>query len=107
MSMKNNSNDTIGNRSRDFPVCSAVSQQLRLRVPPFSLYYFKLLVFINEIESVYCAVQAGSLNEADYVSPSAVIKQDVQYPAIVIVYLSQILVTYFILVNVDILLLTL
>jgi hypothetical protein len=32
MSMKN-SNDTIGNRSRDLPVCSAVPQPLRHRVP--------------------------------------------------------------------------
>jgi hypothetical protein len=32
MSMKN-SNDTIGNRSRDLPVCSAVPQPLRYRVP--------------------------------------------------------------------------
>jgi hypothetical protein len=28
-----NSNDTIGNRSRDLPVCSAVLQPLRHRVP--------------------------------------------------------------------------
>jgi hypothetical protein len=33
MSMKN-SNDAIGNRSRDLPVCSAVSQLLRHHVPP-------------------------------------------------------------------------
>jgi hypothetical protein len=33
MSMKN-SNDTIGNRSRDLPVCSAVPQPLRHSVPP-------------------------------------------------------------------------
>jgi hypothetical protein len=33
MSMKN-SNDTIGNQSRDLPVCSAVPQPLRYRVPP-------------------------------------------------------------------------
>jgi hypothetical protein len=33
MSMKN-FNDTIGNRSRDLPVCSAVSQPLRHRVFP-------------------------------------------------------------------------
>jgi hypothetical protein len=33
MSMKN-SNDTIGNRSRYLPVCTAVSQPLRYRVPP-------------------------------------------------------------------------
>jgi hypothetical protein len=32
MSIKN-SNDTIGNRSRDLPVCSAVPQPLRHRVP--------------------------------------------------------------------------
>jgi hypothetical protein len=32
MSMKNSS-DTIGNRSRDLPVCSAVPQPLRHRVP--------------------------------------------------------------------------
>jgi hypothetical protein len=29
-----NSNYTIGNRSRDLPVCSAVSQPMRHRVPP-------------------------------------------------------------------------
>jgi hypothetical protein len=27
------SNNTIGNRSRDFPICSAVPQPLRQRVP--------------------------------------------------------------------------
>ena len=37
MSMKN-SNDTIGNRTRDLPVCSAQSlNQLRHRVPPFMI----------------------------------------------------------------------
>jgi hypothetical protein len=33
MSMKN-SNDTVGNRTRDLSVCSAVPQPLRHRVPP-------------------------------------------------------------------------
>jgi hypothetical protein len=33
MSMKN-SNNTIGNRSRDLPVCSTVPKPLRHRVPP-------------------------------------------------------------------------
>jgi hypothetical protein len=28
-----NTNDTIGNRSRDLPVCSALPQPLRYRVP--------------------------------------------------------------------------
>jgi hypothetical protein len=39
MSMKN-SNDTIGNRSRDIPVCSAVPQPLRhqQRAAVFALY---------------------------------------------------------------------
>jgi hypothetical protein len=36
LSMKN-SNDTIGNRSRDLPVCSAVPQTLRHRVPPHTM----------------------------------------------------------------------
>jgi hypothetical protein len=35
-----NSNDTIGNRSRDLPVCSAVPQPLRLRLQSAdSLFY--------------------------------------------------------------------
>jgi len=29
-----NSNDTIGNRTRDLPACNAVPQPLRHRVPP-------------------------------------------------------------------------
>jgi hypothetical protein len=33
MSIKN-ANDTVGNRSRDLPVCIAVPQPLRHRVPP-------------------------------------------------------------------------
>jgi hypothetical protein len=33
MSMKN-SNDTIGNRSRDLPVCSAVSQSMHYSAHP-------------------------------------------------------------------------
>jgi hypothetical protein len=37
MSM-NNSNDTIGNRSRDLPVCTAVPQKLRHRVPHIYIY---------------------------------------------------------------------
>jgi hypothetical protein len=36
MSIKN-SNDAIGNRSRDLPVCSSVPQPLRHRVPPFNV----------------------------------------------------------------------
>jgi hypothetical protein len=34
-----NSNDTIGNRSRDLPVCSAVPQPLRHRMPHFKCTY--------------------------------------------------------------------
>jgi hypothetical protein len=32
-----NSNDTIGNRSRDFPFGSAVPQPLRHHVPPYTV----------------------------------------------------------------------
>jgi hypothetical protein len=35
-----NSNDTIGNRSHDLPVCIAVSQPLRYRVPPEVTTYY-------------------------------------------------------------------
>jgi hypothetical protein len=38
MSMKN-FNDTLGNRSRDLPVCSAVPQPLRHRVPPLNIWF--------------------------------------------------------------------
>jgi hypothetical protein len=38
-----NSNDTIGNRSRDLPVCSAVSQPLRHRVPSFNFQYLSFI----------------------------------------------------------------
>jgi hypothetical protein len=36
-----NSNDNIGNRSRDLPVCSAVPQPLRHRVPRSADYTYK------------------------------------------------------------------
>jgi hypothetical protein len=39
MSMKN-SNDTVGNRSRDLPVCSAVPQPLRHR--GMQKYFFEM-----------------------------------------------------------------
>ena len=41
-----NSNDTIGNRTRDLPACSAVSQPMRHRVPP-SKVKFTLLPAIE------------------------------------------------------------
>jgi hypothetical protein len=31
----------------------------------FALYYIKKLVFITEVESVYCAVRIESLNKTD------------------------------------------
>jgi hypothetical protein len=43
MSMKN-SNDTIGNQSRDLPVCSAVPQPLRHRVPHTGLNPFNFIL---------------------------------------------------------------
>jgi hypothetical protein len=41
MPMKN-SNDTIGNRSRDLLVCSTVPQQLRHRVGVIKCYYVRI-----------------------------------------------------------------
>jgi hypothetical protein len=41
LSMKN-SNDTIGNWSRDLPVCSALPQPLRHRVPQLNKYILQL-----------------------------------------------------------------
>jgi hypothetical protein len=48
MSMKK-SHDTIGNRSRDLPVCSAVPQPLRHRVPQamICLYIFNMLLVMK------------------------------------------------------------
>jgi hypothetical protein len=46
-----NSNDTIGNQSRDLPVCSAVSEPLRHRVPPYCrcilTFYLGLIMFLE------------------------------------------------------------
>jgi hypothetical protein len=41
LSMKN-SNDTIGNRTRDLPVCSAVPQPLRYHVPLSNTHHMKI-----------------------------------------------------------------
>jgi hypothetical protein len=39
-----NSNDTIGNRSRNLPVCSAVPQPLRHRVPHYSSHHCNIFL---------------------------------------------------------------
>jgi hypothetical protein len=46
MSMKNSS-DTIWNRTRDLPICSAVPQQLRHRVPQIVMYTRFSVLFIG------------------------------------------------------------
>jgi hypothetical protein len=46
-----NSNDTNGNRSRDLPVCSAVPQPLRHRVP---LNLFQVFTWICTVWLSYC-----------------------------------------------------
>jgi hypothetical protein len=53
MSMKN-SNDIIGNRSRDTPVCSAVPQPLHYRVPHSLLYFliFSSLWLVTTVQFV-------------------------------------------------------
>jgi len=45
MSLKN-SNDTIGNRTRDLPGCSTVPQPT---VPPRAPYVFEVLRFFKEV----------------------------------------------------------
>jgi hypothetical protein len=50
-----NSNDTIGNRSRDTPACSAVPQQLHYRVP-HSLLYFLIFSFLCLVTTVQFVV---------------------------------------------------
>jgi hypothetical protein len=59
-----NSNNTMGNRSRDLPVCSAVPQPLRHRVPP-KYSYIPYVLNSTEI-SIYCssAVVKAANNEA-------------------------------------------
>jgi hypothetical protein len=57
MSMKKSS-DTIGNRSRDLPVCSAVPQPLRHRVPPI------IRIYISEIFLMQSGVQLQPLYPA-------------------------------------------
>jgi hypothetical protein len=52
MSMKN-SNDNIGHRSRDLPICSAVSQPLRHRVPQCGLAETRKLA--DEMENLVTA----------------------------------------------------
>jgi hypothetical protein len=51
MSMKNSS-DTIGNRTRDRPVCSAVPQPLCHRVPQEIVY-----TMLNYVSACYIQVQ--------------------------------------------------
>jgi len=46
-----NSNNTIGNRTRDLPACSSVPQPMRHRVPPFTAWYVKSCL------AVACIVQ--------------------------------------------------
>jgi hypothetical protein len=52
MSMKN-SIDTIGNRSRDLPVCSAVPQRLRHRVPRSICTHCKEREFAYEYSDIF------------------------------------------------------
>jgi len=56
MSIKN-SNDTIGNRTRDLPACSAVPQQT---APPRALLYFNVLQLFLKFKNDYKIVSLGS-----------------------------------------------
>jgi hypothetical protein len=66
-----NSNDTIGNRSRDLPVFSAVPQLLHHRVPPFShisnryLHVFSLLNYASCKEHEETTKQPAQERDSD------------------------------------------
>jgi hypothetical protein len=60
-----NSNDTIGNRSRDLPVCSAVPQPLRYRVPQLTAVGILILIFIF---SDFCIILHTAFCVCFYVS---------------------------------------
>jgi hypothetical protein len=57
MSMKN-SNDTIGNRSRDLPVCSAVPQPTAPPRAPVFLWWIIILFFFNYFNNYFINVEA-------------------------------------------------
>jgi hypothetical protein len=77
MSVKN-SNDTIVNRSRDFPVCSAVPQPLHHRVP-----YQKTGIcsnFTEELKTIhYSSIKHNNVilfsNDYMFISQRATIKK--------------------------------
>jgi hypothetical protein len=67
MSMKN-SNDTIGNRSLDLPVCSAVPQPLRHRVPPMYMgLRVKYPFFLSEFKENYF-LEINSKNKSSLIN---------------------------------------
>jgi hypothetical protein len=68
MSMKN-SNDIMGNRFRDFPVCSAVPQPLRHRVPLFNDVLYQLYIYVNYLR-VYLFFSGKFLCTSDKVNNS-------------------------------------
>jgi hypothetical protein len=48
-----NSNDTIGNRTRDLPVCSAVPQPPRAPVNNMEVTFYPLHVLVLEVAQLY------------------------------------------------------
>jgi hypothetical protein len=64
MSMKNSS-DTLGNRTRDLPDCSAVPQPTALaRAPSLITYSRKFLVYRKSLPNVVCALEKSSRRAA-------------------------------------------
>jgi hypothetical protein len=63
LSMKN-SIDTIGNRSRDLPVCSALPQPLRHSVPPKTQINLLIYWFLcaRTVKSSTCYIPVSSLS---------------------------------------------
>jgi len=55
-----NSNDTIGNRTRDLPVCSAVPKPTALPRAPYFLQYYDLHVGPSQAEPTKTQLQIFS-----------------------------------------------
>jgi hypothetical protein len=84
MSMKN-SIDTIGNRSRDLPVCSAVPRPLRHRVPRLHVKFLLFLSDCNETWFFVVDFPNTNFNENPF-SGNRVLQTDIQIMTCLIVF---------------------
>jgi hypothetical protein len=67
-----NSNDTIGNRTRDLPVCNAVSQPLRHRVPRLHTGPHGIFGGQNYFDLGFLPVLGLFLSSSFYIQPTVI-----------------------------------